>query len=202
MHAHIVAKLARERDKEEELILAYKKTAEEAWDGSWGTSGRHINARSYPLDNKSSAVPVRFCRLAFLAVAACLRFLSCCTRTHSQPQPPLNMSDENSYPRRGSSDSIHMGKPQLTQTVSNAYTISPELFEKLYLTPKVPRVGDNAKRYANATPLGFVGFVISTMTFSMVLMGWGGADGESAIAGMFLFVGPLLLVLTTIFEWM
>jgi hypothetical protein len=40
------------------------------------------------------------------------------------------------------------------------------------------------------------------MTFSMVLMGWGGAGGEYAIAGMFLFVGPLLLVLTTIFEWM
>jgi hypothetical protein len=112
------------------------------------------------------------------------------------------MSEEHSYPRHGSSDSINMGKPQLTQTVSNAYTISPELFEKLYLTPKVPHVGDNAKRYANATPLGFVGFVISTMTFSMVLMGWGGAGGESAIAGMFLFVGPLLLLLTTIFEWM
>lgn len=112
------------------------------------------------------------------------------------------MSEEASYPRRGSSDSIGLGKPQLTQTVSNAYTISPELFEKLYLTPKVPRAGDAAKRYANATPLGFVGFVISAMTFSMVLMGWGGAGGESAIVGMFLFVGPVLLFLTTIMEWM
>jgi len=107
----------------------------------------------------------------------------------------------DSYPRRPSDEEIGLGKPQLTQTVSNAYTISPELFEKLYLTPKVPHAGDAVKRYANATPLGFVGFVISTMTFSMVLMGWGGAGGESAIAGMFLFVGPLLLVLTTIFEW-
>jgi succinate-acetate transporter protein len=110
------------------------------------------------------------------------------------------MSDE-SYQRRASDEEIGFGKPQLTQTVSNAYTISPELFEKLYLTPKVPHVGDATKRYANATPLGFVGFVISTMTFSMILMGWGGAGGQSAIAGMFLFVGPVLLILTTIFEW-
>jgi len=49
--------------------------------------------------------------------------------------------------------------------------------------------------------MGFVGFVISTMTFSMVLMGWGGAAGFPAVAGMFLFVGPVLLILTTIFEW-
>jgi hypothetical protein len=36
-------------------------------------------------------------------------------------------------------------------------TMSPELFEKLYLTPKVPRVGDYNKRFANPTALGFVG---------------------------------------------
>jgi len=56
-----------------------------------------------------------------------------------------------------------------TQTISGM-TISPELFEKLYLTPKVPHVGDNYKRFANPTPMGFVGFVISTFTFAMVLM--------------------------------
>ena len=80
-------------------------------------------------------------------------------------------------------------------------TISPELFEKLYLTPKVPHVGDNYKRFANPTPMGFVGFVISTFTFACVLMGWGGASGSSAVAGIFFFVGPLLLVLATIAEW-
>jgi hypothetical protein len=53
---------------------------------------------------------------------------------------------------------------------------------QLYLTPKVQRAGDNIKRYANPTPLGFVGFVISTMTFSMILMGWGGANGSYAVS--------------------
>lgn len=36
-------------------------------------------------------------------------------------------------------------------------TMSPELFEKLYLTPKVPHVGDYNRRFANPTALGFVG---------------------------------------------
>ncbi|KAK5044480.1 hypothetical protein LTR84_010761 [Exophiala bonariae] len=93
-------------------------------------------------------------------------------------------------------------KPELTPTVTNL-TMTAEMFEKLYLTPKTPRAGDNIRRFANPTPLGFVGsFVISAMTFSMVLMGWGGAEGFSALAGMFLFVGPLLLLLTLIFEFL
>lgn len=85
----------------------------------------------------------------------------------------------------------------LTQTQSTSgMTISPELFEKLYLTPKVPQA-----RFANPTPLGFLGFVISTFTFSIVLMGWGDANGLAGVAGIFFFVGPVLLLLTTIFEW-
>jgi hypothetical protein len=85
-----------------------------------------------------------------------------------------------------------------TQT---SVTMPSELFEKLYLTPKVPRVGDYNRRFANPTALGFVGWVslvhtsqpgtggqtdnrslvISTFTFSIVLMGWGGAHGFSPV---------------------
>ena len=60
-------------------------------------------------------------------------------------------------------------------------TMSPELFEKLYLTPKTPHVGDYNKRFANPTPLGLCGLVITTFTFSMILMGWGGASGFSPV---------------------
>ncbi|KAK0725792.1 GPR1/FUN34/yaaH family-domain-containing protein [Lasiosphaeris hirsuta] len=80
-------------------------------------------------------------------------------------------------------------------------TMSPELFEKLYLSPKVPHVGDYNRRFANPTALGFVGFVISTFTFSMILMGWGGAEGFAPVVGIFFFVGPLLLTFAMIFEW-
>jgi hypothetical protein len=98
------------------------------------------------------------------------------------------------------SDSIEPSLPSLHQTPTNI-TLSPELFEKLYLTPKVPHVGDAYKRFANPTPMGFVGFVISTFSFAMVMMGWGGAAGLSGVAGIFFFVGPVLLLLGTIFEW-
>jgi hypothetical protein len=98
------------------------------------------------------------------------------------------------------SNSIEPSLPSLHQTPTNI-TLSPELFEKLYLTPKVPHVGDAYKRFANPTPMGFVGFVISTFSFAMVMMGWGGAAGLSGVAGIFFFVGPVLLLLGTIFEW-
>lgn len=53
-------------------------------------------------------------------------------------------------------------------------TMSPELFEKLYLAPKVPQLGDYNRRFANPTALGFVGWVARvypnpSMTLSKVL---------------------------------
>ncbi|KAF2181109.1 hypothetical protein K469DRAFT_590584 [Zopfia rhizophila CBS 207.26] len=90
--------------------------------------------------------------------------------------------------------------PPLTHSTTNI-SISPELFEKLYLTPKVPHAASYEKRFANATPLGFLGFVISVYSFSLVMMGWGGASGLPAIAGVFFFVGPVLLILSVIFLW-
>jgi hypothetical protein len=56
-------------------------------------------------------------------------------------------------------DRIHE-KPQLAHTTTNI-SMSPELFEKLYLSPKVPHSSDNVGKYANATPLGFLGCVMS-----------------------------------------
>lgn len=94
-------------------------------------------------------------------------------------------------------DHSHFGKAESHP----GFTMSPELFEKLYLTPKVPQVGKNRHRFANPTPMGFMGFVISTFTFAMILMGWGGASGLSGVAGIFFFTGPLLLMVAAIFEW-
>lgn len=108
--------------------------------------------------------------------------------------------DPNQVKAMSSSDPIEPSLSSLHQVPTNL-TISPELFEKLYLTPKVPHVGDANKRFANPTPMGFVGFVISTFSFAMVMMGWGGAAGLSGVAGIFFFVGPVLLLLGTVFEW-
>ncbi|KAI4931784.1 hypothetical protein J4E85_004381 [Alternaria conjuncta] len=100
-----------------------------------------------------------------------------------------------------STDSDRIDKEPHLAHASTNISISPELFEKLYLAPKTPHANDRVGKYANATPLGFLGFVISTFTFSMVLMGWGGAAGMQAVVGIFFFTGPLLLTLSTIFLW-
>ncbi|KAH8800290.1 GPR1/FUN34/yaaH family-domain-containing protein [Xylogone sp. PMI_703] len=80
-------------------------------------------------------------------------------------------------------------------------TISSELFEKLCLAPKVAEIGRPKKRFANATPLGLMGFVISSTTFSGVTLGWGGNTQLTGVMGIFYFTGPVLLILGTIFEW-
>ncbi|KAI0198612.1 GPR1/FUN34/yaaH family-domain-containing protein [Astrocystis sublimbata] len=82
-----------------------------------------------------------------------------------------------------------------------AVSMPPELFEKLYLTPKVPEITNRNPKFANPTALGFLGFVISDFTFSMILMGWGGSQGFQPVVGIFFFTGPLLLTFAMIFEW-
>ncbi|KAI1610139.1 GPR1/FUN34/yaaH family-domain-containing protein [Exophiala viscosa] len=98
-------------------------------------------------------------------------------------------------------DFIKSEPPLAHAMSSSAISMSAEVFEKLYMTPETPRVGDNLRRFANPTPLGFMGFVIAAITFSMVLLGFGGASGLSPVVGIFFFTGPLLLLLATIFEW-
>ncbi|KAL6157559.1 hypothetical protein ACJQWK_06327 [Exserohilum turcicum] len=104
---------------------------------------------------------------------------------------------------RPSIDSDRIDKePRLTQTTTNV-SLSPQLFERLCLDSMRANANTHVRttQYANSVPLGFLGFVISTFTFSMVLMGWGGARGLEAVVGIFFFTGPLLLTLSTIFNW-
>jgi hypothetical protein len=56
-----------------------------------------------------------------------------------------------------STDSDRIDKePRLTHTSTNI-SLSPELFEKLYLAPKTPHANERVQQYANAAPLGFLG---------------------------------------------
>lgn len=96
---------------------------------------------------------------------------------------------------------INKNKMEGLSHTATGVTISPELFEKLYLTPKTPHADDSYKKFANITPLGLVGFVISTYTFAMILMGWGGSSGFYGELGIFYFVAPLLLTISFICEW-
>lgn len=73
---------------------------------------------------------------------------------------------------------------------ANSITMSPELFEKLYLQPQGSVKGDLRQTFANPTPLGLVGFVVGLTPLSCCLMGWRGAGSLGAAdIGVFFFIG-------------
>ncbi|KAL8704915.1 MAG: hypothetical protein Q9201_001948 [Fulgogasparrea decipioides] len=85
---------------------------------------------------------------------------------------------------------------------ANSITVSPELFEKLYLTPQTPVKGDLRHTLGNPTPLALLGFALSCTPLACELMGWRGAGGNgSATVGSYYFVGGMLMTLGGILEF-
>ncbi|KAL5118438.1 hypothetical protein ACEQ8H_003614 [Pleosporales sp. CAS-2024a] len=58
-----------------------------------------------------------------------------------------------------------VSKARLTQATTHI-SMSPELFEKLYLQPKTGHTSENVAKFANATPLGFLG--VFWLSFGML----------------------------------
>jgi len=87
---------------------------------------------------------------------------------------------------------------------AGSISISPELFEKLYLSPQNAVKGDLRKTFANPTPLALVGFLLALTPLSADLMGWRGITGTAvgtATIGTYFFFGGLLMILGSIGEW-
>lgn len=57
---------------------------------------------------------------------------------------------------------------QLRSVLTNA-SISPELFEKLYLSPKNEVAGDLRKTFGNPTPMAVMGFSVAVLPISCEL---------------------------------
>ncbi|RDW64933.1 hypothetical protein BP6252_10584 [Coleophoma cylindrospora] len=88
----------------------------------------------------------------------------------------------------------------LKRTTTNI-TLSPDQFEKLYLSPQNRVSGDLRKTLANPTPLGLLGFTIALTPLSAELMGWRGAAGFNATIGANYFFGGLLLIIASVLEF-
>jgi len=87
---------------------------------------------------------------------------------------------------------------------AGSISISPELFEKIYLSPQNAVKGDLRKTFGNPTPLALIGFLLSLSPLSCDLMGWrgtGGAGVGSAGTGTYFFFGGLLMILGGLGEW-
>ncbi|RWA10107.1 hypothetical protein EKO27_g5007 [Xylaria grammica] len=89
-----------------------------------------------------------------------------------------------------------------TQT-AGGISISPELFEQLYLAPKSRVEGQLRHTFGNPTPIALGGFLLCSTPLSMVLLEWQSAGGFGARAnvGSYFFLGGLLVLLGGIGEW-
>ncbi|KAI4176930.1 MAG: hypothetical protein LQ343_000787 [Gyalolechia ehrenbergii] len=94
------------------------------------------------------------------------------------------------------------GDPLTRLRTAGSVNISPELFEKLYLSPESRVKGELRKTFGNPTPIALVGFLLSLTPLSCDLMGWRGAGGNGAAStGVFFFFGGMLMILGSIGEW-
>lgn len=85
---------------------------------------------------------------------------------------------------------------------AGSISISPELFEKIYLSPQNKVKGDLRKTFGNPTPLALVGFLLSLSPLSCDLMGWRGAGGNgAATTGAYFFFGGLLMIIGGFLEF-
>lgn len=99
-------------------------------------------------------------------------------------------SNGNGYGYQNGGNAYHMNDMNLDNDsalkrirTAGSISISPELFEKLYLSPQNAVKGDLRKTFGNPTPLALLGFLLCLSPLSCDLMGWRGAGGNGA-AGM------------------
>lgn len=85
---------------------------------------------------------------------------------------------------------------------AGSLSISPELFEKIYLSPKNQVSNNIRSTFGNPTPLALAGFLLSLTPLSNVLMGWQGSGGLGAAeVGAYYFFGGLLMILGSFLEF-
>lgn len=85
---------------------------------------------------------------------------------------------------------------------AGSLSITPELFEKIYLSPKNQVSNNIRSTFGNPTPLALVGFLLSLTPLSNILMGWRGAGGLGAAeVGAYYFFGGLLMIIGSFLEF-
>lgn len=93
--------------------------------------------------------------------------------------------------------------PTLQQVrTEGSITITPEMFERMYLAPQNKVAGDLRKTLGNPTPIGLGGFLIAYCPIIFSILGWRGFtnNGEATVGTQF-FSGGLLAIISCILEF-
>lgn len=83
-------------------------------------------------------------------------------------------------------------------------SLSPEQYEKLFFQPSAPARGDLAKRFANPTLLGLLGFLIPYTSTILILCGFQGAVAPYSLNGLngdYYFLGAIAMNIAGIAEF-
>ena len=130
------------------------------------------------------------------------RFRSLQDLSDDAPRPRQNyLSDSDNSPYQLGRE--HASDEALNKIrTANSVTITPELFEKLYLSPQNQVKGDLRSTFANPTPVGLLGFLLSGSPLACEMMGWRGAGGNGvAMVAVYYFVGGFLMSLGGLLEF-
>ena len=97
----------------------------------------------------------------------------------------------------------HMASLQQVKT-EGSITITPEMFERMYLSPENRVHGDLRRTFGNPTPIGLGGFLIAYCPIIFSLLGWRGyGPGRgAATVGTYYFSGGMLAIFAMIFEFL
>jgi hypothetical protein len=92
---------------------------------------------------------------------------------------------------------------KLRYELAKQVTLTPELYERLFISPKTDVPGDLRKRFGNPTPIGVLGFSVGVIPLAVSFMGWQGSGGSSvATTTVNIWFGGMLLILAGFGEFL
>ncbi|KAM0513947.1 hypothetical protein ACHAPE_007302 [Trichoderma viride] len=111
------------------------------------------------------------------------------------------MAEEKATRNHADSDSDRLDALNRFRSAASI-SMTPELFEKLYLAPQSKVKGQLRDTFGNPTPIALVGFLMALTPLSCALMGWRGAGGDGAATiPVYFFQGGILMTLGGLLEW-
>lgn len=127
------------------------------------------------------------------------------TDTHREKTEHLTPNDPTTrdyYPTASYEGDLENGDAlHRTNTAQSSLTLTPEMFEKLYLSPKSDVTGSLRKTFGNPTPLALIGFLLSLTPLSCILMGWRGGGAPNIQVGSYYYLGGMCMVIGGFLEF-